>query len=179
MAKCPVCKRSSGFYRAPGTVYPEKTVMTPVPLYQRSYPGLPGYISPRCGRCFDETAKRETRRDIRTNSGKSFQKTVPAVPVPVCKNCRDPLGAIAGLTDLDRLTEKVLGSCMKCLRSMDEYVATKLNAEPDRDNAIMVSGYALGLNAPLILAIPLKKRCTFWDRRPKHLALWRLEPIRP
>ncbi|KKK94697.1 hypothetical protein LCGC14_2680260, partial [marine sediment metagenome] len=85
----------------------------------------------------------------------------------------------AGLTDLDRLTEKVLGSCVTCLRSMDEYVATKLNAEPDRDNAIMVSGYALGLNAPLILAIPLKKRCTFWDRRPKHLALWRLEPIRP
>lgn len=208
MAKCPVCKRSSGFYREPVKVYPGKTVLTPVPLYQRSYLGQPGYISERCGKCFDKTLRMETRRESRKNSEKGFQKTVPAVPgevprvrssegehlahnqrvegsnpsgptkAPVCKNCLNPLGAIAELTDLDRLTEKVLGSCLKCLQSTDEYVATKLNAEPDWDNAIIVSGYAHRLNAPEVLAIPLRKRRTFWNRRPKLLTLWCLEPIR-
>lgn len=176
MAKCPVCKRSTGFYREPITLYPEKTVLTPVPLYQRSYLGRPGYISPRCGKCIDEGIKKETRREGRKNSGKTFQKTVPAVPVPVCKNCLRPRGVDAELTDFDRLTEKVLGSCMDCLRSADEYASTRLNAEPDWDNAVIVNGRALGLNTPEILAIPLRKRRTFWNRRPKLLALWHLEP---
>ncbi len=146
--KCPVCKASSGFYREPGRVYPEKTVMTPVPLYQRSYPGRPGYISERCRKCFDETLRMETRREEPKISGKRFQKAVPAVPAPACKNCLRPLEP----------TELALGSCAACLKTVDEYVFNVLKAEPDREKAFTVSGYALGLDARTLRATPMKKR---------------------
>ena len=56
--KCPVCKQKRRMLEV------GIRVRVPALLYQRSYPGEPEYISPRCSQCFDReknTAKGEVR----------------------------------------------------------------------------------------------------------------------
>lgn len=58
--RCPVCKirrtmRVQLVYGAPLTTVDAE-------LYQRSYPGNPEYISPRCLLCYDKAMKKLERR---------------------------------------------------------------------------------------------------------------------
>ncbi len=57
--KCPVCKRQTGYYYWEA-VEPGKMERHPYPLYQRSFPGEPEHISPRCESCYDKAVKNET-----------------------------------------------------------------------------------------------------------------------
>ena len=78
MIKCPVCKSSTGGYYWPpeqrddvkeslvkqGLMDP-KSLLTEwhdIPLYQRSYPGEPEYISPRCEKCYHKAERKLLRR---------------------------------------------------------------------------------------------------------------------
>ncbi len=58
--KCPVCKMQRTIQEQ--QVYGGPLVTIPVPLYQRSYPDEPEYISPRCSDCFDKRLKRLSRK---------------------------------------------------------------------------------------------------------------------
>jgi len=60
-SKCPVCKGATGGYYWPATLSPKQLEWREFPLYQRSYPGEPTYISPRCSRCFDKAVKEDRR----------------------------------------------------------------------------------------------------------------------
>lgn len=51
--KCPVCYRETGYYKQEG-VEPGTMERRPYPLYQRSYPGKPEYISGRCLECYEK-----------------------------------------------------------------------------------------------------------------------------
>ncbi len=166
--KCPVCKGSTGFYQWPAVNPEDPDDILPYSLCQRSYvvnpregiitcSGSPP-ISPRCQKCYDKAVKRADRRETREKSPKKFQKTVPAVPAPVCASCFHPLGIDADLTDFGRLTELVLKNCATCLRKLNAAVNDYLHAEPDYANALVGSGYAIGVNCPRVLAIPMKKR---------------------
>ncbi len=58
---CPVCriKRTIPVQLE----YGDPLVRVPQFLYQRSYKGKPGYISPRCEKCFDKAMKRYGRAE--------------------------------------------------------------------------------------------------------------------
>ncbi len=70
--KCPVCHRDpGGYYELPVDYSSEelkaaqwtgklRMLFHDYPMYQRSYPGAPDYISPRCERCY---AKAEKKRE--------------------------------------------------------------------------------------------------------------------
>lgn len=60
MIKCPVCKRPTGEYLAAGKT-PGTTIKKDYLLYQFSYKGQPGYISPRCLGCYEKTERRAAR----------------------------------------------------------------------------------------------------------------------
>ncbi len=79
--KCPICKLSTGVYYWPpvqqddvkedlvkqGLIDP-KVLLTEckdILLYQRSFPGEPEYISPRCSRCYDKAVKKAERKTSR------------------------------------------------------------------------------------------------------------------
>lgn len=54
---CPVCKKDTGTYFWPSASDPWVIDIFDMPLYQRSYPGEPEYISARCVQCFDKAVK--------------------------------------------------------------------------------------------------------------------------
>jgi transposase-like protein len=58
---CPVCKASYFILEQQG--YGIAPVRRPALLYQRSYPGEPEYISPRCDRCFDREYRRRLSKE--------------------------------------------------------------------------------------------------------------------
>ena len=60
--KCPVCKMSTGYYPWPTIDTALPTQRRPFPLYQRSYPGEPGYISPRCERCYNKAERKLNKK---------------------------------------------------------------------------------------------------------------------
>ncbi len=55
--KCPICKKHTGQYKEE-TTEPGDFVMTDYPFYQRSYPGEPGYLPPRCLKCYEKVENR-------------------------------------------------------------------------------------------------------------------------
>jgi len=79
--KCPVCKSATGgYYWEPeqrddekedlvkqGSMDPKalRTVWHDMELYQRSFPGEPEYISPRCSRCYDKAGRAAERKLLR------------------------------------------------------------------------------------------------------------------
>jgi len=63
--KCPVCKSSTGGYWWPAVLDPQAKEWHDYPLYQRSYSGEPGYISPRCERCYDKAVRKAERKLLR------------------------------------------------------------------------------------------------------------------
>ena len=80
--KCPACKSATGGYFwepaqrddakealvKQGLMDPEalRTEWHDMPLYQRSYPGEPEYISPRCSRCYDKAKRKAERIGLRS-----------------------------------------------------------------------------------------------------------------
>lgn len=58
--KCPVCHKNTGYYYQQGG-QPGSMERHGYPLYQRSYPGKPSYISPRCESCFDKEVSDDFR----------------------------------------------------------------------------------------------------------------------
>lgn len=60
--KCPVCNvfRSIKIQEAIGDELALRWV--PQFLYQRSYPGKPEYIPPRCKKCYDKAMKKLARK---------------------------------------------------------------------------------------------------------------------
>ena len=79
--KCPVCKSATGGYLwepverddvkealvKQGLMDPKalRTEWHDMPLYQRSYPEEPEYISPRCSRCYDKAERTAERKRVR------------------------------------------------------------------------------------------------------------------
>lgn len=172
--KCPVCKRSTGFFKWPATDPAHQDDILPYPLLQRSYPGQPEHISGRCNNCYDKAIKKEAKRENRKNPGKTFQKTV--LPVPpgtypttpaICRSCFLPLGRGEGLTDNERFTELVMRVCIKCLNEVNTGVEKLLNREPDYANAFLINTGAAELDCPQARAIPMKERAatpSFWNK---------------
>jgi len=62
--KCPVCKMQRTIQEQMSYDGPLVTIRAP--LYQRSYPGEPEYISPRCSDCFDKRLKGLSRKRQRS-----------------------------------------------------------------------------------------------------------------
>lgn len=73
---CPVCRLGTGYYPWPNANPGGPLEMFPHPLYQRSYKGSEGYISPRCSGCYDKAerrllmGKRDRERKARIEAGK-------------------------------------------------------------------------------------------------------------
>ena len=65
--KCPVHKGSTGIYYQLAHVGVDELVMAPheYPLVQRSYPGEPEYISPRCYKCYVKEEKKREKKETR------------------------------------------------------------------------------------------------------------------
>jgi len=61
-----MCKIEQGFYPWPAVEPGDPDDLEPYPLYQRSYPDKPGYISPRCLRCYDKADRARLRKLART-----------------------------------------------------------------------------------------------------------------
>lgn len=143
--KCPVCRKSAGFYKWPSALNPKKVDILPMPLLQRSYPGYPEYISPRCLRCYEKAEK------------ELFEKIAAAPPI-FCRNCRQPLGLTEGLSPYGELTELAFHVCIPCLVMTESWVEDRLQLDPDLDNVISVDGAPLGLHCDKVLLIGMKKR---------------------
>jgi len=57
--KCPVCHQSTGYYYQQG-IQPGTMERHVYPLYQRSYPRSPDYVSPRCHECYKKVEAETT-----------------------------------------------------------------------------------------------------------------------
>ena len=69
--ECPVCHISHHIEHVG-----ERGNWGPQFLYQRSYPGQPEYISPRCQRCFEKAEKKVQKRLHKMSLVTEGQKTV-------------------------------------------------------------------------------------------------------
>ncbi len=58
--QCPVCKRIPIMLQ--DLDYGEQLIVMAEPMYQFSYKGKRGYISPRCYDCLDKAMKKRRRR---------------------------------------------------------------------------------------------------------------------
>ncbi len=79
--KCPACKSATGGYYSPptqrddakeelvkqGLMDPKalRTEWEDMPLYQRSFPGEPEHISPRCFSCYNKAERKAERKLLR------------------------------------------------------------------------------------------------------------------
>ncbi len=108
--RCPVCKMLRTIQEQ--QVYGGPPVTIPVPLYQRSYPGEPEYISPRCSYCFDKTLKQRSK-DVYKRIDRFHAH------LDVCSQCRNhPFGLCP--TGARLLKEAATGQCDETQKQRSE-----------------------------------------------------------
>lgn len=112
---CPVCKIRRKIQTQ--VEYGGPLVWVDEPMYQYSYPGEKGYISPRCNSCYNKAERKMKRREETREAPQKDYKTMKALVDE--KESKVTL-TLTGLRDLRSELFRKLYPCYKAKPSMDE-----------------------------------------------------------